>query len=427
MIFSSQPVRSLKGELFLPASKSYSIRAFIIAACGGKSCIVSPSNCDDAKVAMAAAQALGAKVTPVARDSWSVIAGQSPRLKTFQVGESGTVLRFVLPLLSLSGNKVVVKGKGTLVGRPNFHLTEMLRNHGVDIHGQGKEESVPIRIRGGKLIPGRMSIDGTLSSQFISSLLIACPQLKAATRLRITGKKMVSGDYIEMTQRVLSLAGIKIVRKGPREFLIPGNQRAKGLKKFIVPSDFGLAAFLLALGILVPSQITLRGCLRRDLVQADGRIFLILKKMGVKLRMTATAIHLHGPFELKGGDFSLEAAPDLVPILAILALFSKGRTRIYNIRHARAKESDRISDLRQELLKIGAKVEEKENELLIYPQMAYKPNVLLDPHRDHRLAMAFAVLGVKIAVRIKDIECVAKSYPDFLKDFRKLGAQGRLS
>ena len=125
---------------------------------------------------------------------------------------------------------------------------------------------------------------------------------------------------------------------------------------------------------------------------------------------------------LKGGNFSLKDCPDLVPIMAILALFAEKKTRLYGIGHARIKESDRISDLRKELLKIGAHVTEKKDELTIYPQENYRSNCLLDPHKDHRLAMAFTVLGLKVGVKIKDVECVAKSYPDFVKDFQKIGA-----
>jgi len=113
----------------------------------------------------------------------------------------------------------------------------------------------------------------------------------------------------------------------------------------------------------------------------------------------------------------------LVPIVAVLALFARGRTRIYNIAHAKAKESDRIGDLRQELMKIGARVDARANEIIVYPQKKYRNNVVLDPRHDHRLAMAFSVLGLKIGVSVKDIECTAKSYPEFVRDFRKIGAR----
>lgn len=426
MIFSVSPARRLKGAVALPASKSYSIRAFMIALCGGRSFIYSPSNCDDVLSAMRVAKSLGAKIRRLSKNQYEVKAGVSQRIKNVNVGESGTVLRFVLPLLALRGQAVKVTGQGTLRGRPNRHLISLLQAQGVNIRGQGSKHSIPIELRGGCLKGGTMAISGSLSSQFISSLLIACPQISKDTRLMIRGPRLVSGDYLEMTLQVLKRAGVKIVRKGERKFFIPGGQEFKGLKNFEVPSDSGLAAFLLAAGILVPSDVTMNGILRRDLIQADSRIFDILKKMGGRFSMTEKHIRIRGPFALKGGEFSLEAAPDLVPIVTVLALFAKGRTRIYNIAHARVKESDRISDLRWELLKIGAHIEEGPNEIRIYPRKAYRSSVLLDPHHDHRLAMAFSVLGLKIGVRVKDIECAAKSYPDFVRDFRKLGVRAVL-
>ena len=399
------PVSSLSGRVVLPASKSYSIRAFLIAACGGKSNIKNLSDCDDALVAARVGKYLRAKKI----------------ISKISVGESGTVLRFLLPLLAQRDGKYMVTGEGTLNGRPNQHLLQTLRTMGVNVRGTGPQESIPIRFHGGNLLAGKIAIDGSLSSQFISALLIACPPLSADTELVIEGKQIVSSDYVDMTLAVLKQAGIVIRKKSPRHFHIPGGQTFKGLKNFVVPSDYGLAAFLLAAGILVRSQITLDGHWRKDLLQADARILSFLAKMNVR-RKPHRSIKLKGPRSLKGGNFSLKDCPDLVPIMAVLAMFAKGPTTLSNIHHARAKESDRISDLRHELLKVGADVREKNNALTIHPRKQYRSGVLLDPHHDHRLAMAFAVLGLKIGVRIKDIECVKKSYPGFVSDLHRLGA-----
>ncbi|MDZ4242130.1 MAG: 3-phosphoshikimate 1-carboxyvinyltransferase, partial [Candidatus Omnitrophota bacterium] len=146
-------------------------------------------------------------------------------------------------------------------------------------------------------------------------------------------------------------------------------------------------------------------------------------RMGVRFRRTKNALLIRGPFALKGGRFSLKDCPDLVPVMAVLALFARGTTRLCDIRHARVKESDRISDLRSELLKTGADVRETQTELIINPRPGYRSGVLLDPHQDHRLAMAFSVLGLKIGTKIRDIDCVRKSYPGFVRDIRALGAK----
>jgi 3-phosphoshikimate 1-carboxyvinyltransferase len=166
----------------------------------------------------------------------------------------------------------------------------------------------------------------------------------------------------------------------------------------------------------------LTGHLPAALKQADGRIIGFLRQMGARFTMTPTSITVKGPCRLTAGTFSLKDCPDLVPVMAILALFAQGTTRLTHIAHARAKESNRISDLRRELLKVGADIREKPGELIIVPQQRYRPHVTLDPHHDHRLAMAFAVLGLKIGVDIKTIECTRKSYPGFVKDFKAMGA-----
>ncbi len=409
------PVLRLKGTFRLPASKSYSIRASIIASLGGGSQIKGLSICEDAIVA-----------SKIVKQLYSLpLAGrvrEGGNWELFSVGESGTTLRFLLPLLSVHTKNAKVIGTGTLKGRPNAHLCETLRRQGMDIQGSGKNESVPIVFNGGKLAGGRVTVDGSLSSQFISALLIALPSLKTDSHLLLTGKQLVSQDYIQMTIEILAKAGIVIKRRSSREYDIKGGQKFKGLKNFDVPSDYGLAAFALGACALLPSNVILKGNLNDALPQADGHILGYLKRMGVHFVKSASSIKIKGPFNLKGGVFNLKDCPDLVPIMAVLALFAKGKTKLVGIQHARAKESDRISDLRKELLKVGANVSETSDALTIDPRATYKKDQLLDSHHDHRLAMAFTVLGTKIGCRVNGIESCRKSYPAFVKDMKSLGA-----
>ncbi|OGX27273.1 MAG: 3-phosphoshikimate 1-carboxyvinyltransferase [Omnitrophica WOR_2 bacterium RIFCSPHIGHO2_01_FULL_48_9] len=428
MILTVKPVRSLKGQAQLPSSKSYTIRAFLVASCGGESTLINPSDCDDAKISMNIAKCLGAEIRYRKGNVWYVKSkGQKPQTSVMSVGESGTVLRLLLPMLARHPNYFLVQGEGNLAGRPNTHLVKTLRNMGVAIQGTAPQDSIPLNLKGGTLKGGRLEIDGSLSSQFISALLITCPQLTENTQLVITGDKIVSADYVVMTEQVLKLAGIQIQRLSDREFKISGNQQFKGLKEFAIPADYGLAAFLMAAAALVKSDIVLSGNLDDRFVQADGAILDLLAAMGVKFTKTSQAIKMQGPFVLKGGNFSLKNCPDLVPIVAVLALFAEGKTRLYDIAHARAKESDRISDLRKELLKVGARITEGDNELVIDPQPVYKKNIRLNPHHDHRLAMAFSVLGVRIGAIVEDIECTRKSYPRFVRDLKKIGGKMKKS
>ena len=423
MIVQISPIKKLKGSIVLPASKSYSIRAFIIAACGGASTIIAPSDCDDAVVACQTTKALGCRVKKMAGNIWSVKAPLQRKIsKNIFVRESGTTLRFILPLAALFSDQVTITGEKTLVGRPNVFLNQTLRKMGIKIKGAGMKESVPIKITGGKLKGGNIAIDGSMSSQFISALLITCPLLKENTLLRLTGHKIVSRDYVTMTLSILEKAKVQVKQKSDREFWIKGDQEYKGLRSFTVPSDYGLAAFLLGAAAIIDSDVLFKGYLNDKLIQADGHILSFLQKMGVKFHKTASSIRIKGPFRLKGGDFSLKDCPDLVPIMSVLALFAKGKTRLLDIKHARIKESDRISDLRKELLKIGADVRETPDSLTIIPQDHYKEGMMMDPHRDHRLAMAFAVIGLRQKVAVHNFECTHKSYPAFLRDLRALGA-----
>ncbi len=416
-----RPVEALCGSIVLPASKSYSIRAFMIAACGGSSQLINPSNCDDALVAQRMAQALGAKVTARGKRNFAIRAHASQvRLKRLNVKESGTVLRFLLPLLALEERRATVFGEGSLKGRPNTFLIEALRKQGVQIEGTGPNQSVPIYLRGGRLQGGEIRIDGSLSSQFISALLIACPQLPQNTRLTIIGKSLVSETYITMTRQILARAGVKVMLRDKKHILIPGGQIFGGLKNYVVPSDYGLAAFFMVAAALLDSRVTLGGSLQDNAVQADGAILGFLRSMGMRWKKTSRSLVLCGPFNLRGGDFSLKDCPDLVPIMAVAAMFAKGKTRLKDIAHARVKESDRIGDLTRELKKVGARIETQRSSMTIYPQSEYLHHQSLDPHNDHRLAMAFSILGLKLGVKIKDIDCTHKSYPDFVDDMQCL-------
>jgi 3-phosphoshikimate 1-carboxyvinyltransferase len=417
-----KPASGLKGNINLPPSKSYSIRAFIIASLGGTSEIINPSDCEDVKSARLACQKLGARIANSPRNSWLVegINGNYDFSSRIDVGESGTALRFLLSVLALTRNRITVKGRGTLINRPNHYLVQALRKQGAKIRGRGKSECLPLRITPGQMRAGVIEIDGTLSSQFISSLLITCPNLKEDSLIEIKGNYVVSRPYIEMTRQVLEKSGVKTICRNPRQYLVRGRQRFKGLKKFIVPDDYGLGAFFMVAACLLKSKVTLKKNSRDNFVQADRKIIPLLKKMGAKIKISPDKLVIEGPAQLKGGSFCLRDCPDLTPVMAIAALFAKGKTRLYGISHIQTKESDRISCLRQELLKIGTRIQGGHDDLVIDPRPRLKARARLNPHNDHRLAMAFSILGLKLGAIVEDVECVAKSYPGFFKDLKKI-------
>ncbi|MBM3248401.1 MAG: 3-phosphoshikimate 1-carboxyvinyltransferase [Candidatus Omnitrophica bacterium] len=422
------PSSRLRGRIIPPPSKSYSIRAFIIASLGEKSLIVNPSFSDDVRAAIHCCKSLGARIKKIKNNIWEVrgVKGKIHFPSVLNTKESGTTLRFLLSLAALSPKKMTIAAEGTLKSRPNKPLILALRKIGAQMQGRGKNESAPIIINKGKIKSGKIKIDGTLSSQFISSLLIAMPLLDGDSIIEITGDCLVSAPYIGMTLSVLKRAGIRINKKNQRTYKIRGKQAFKGLKVFKVPVDYGLSGFLMAAACLADSNIILE--IEKDnLVQADKKIIDLLKRMGIKLDISRQAIKIKGPQQIRGGEFDCCDCPDLVPVLGVLALFGDKKSRIYGIGHLHAKESDRISDFRQELIKLGAKVLESQDEMIIYPIKEFRQKCVINPRRDHRLAMAFAVLGLKTLLTIKDIECVSKSYPSFLQDLRKLGANLKIT
>ncbi len=432
MIFSVCPANTIQGTIQLPSSKSYSIRSVIVASCGGRSKIQNLSFCDDARVALSVVRHFNMRAVAFKENGFLILPSLNKRNKNvrFNVGESGTVLRFVVPLVAFNKLRGMVEAKGTLCHRPNHHLVLSLRRMGVNVSGQGKKHTVPIIFKGGECEGNVIKIDGSLSSQFISAFLIAAPFLGRDMKVVISGKEIVSRPYIHMTLEIMARAGIRVQRKTSRIFFIERGQQYQGLKNFTVPSDYGLAAFWLGAATLTKSSLRLKGFFDDSLPQADGAIIPLLKKMGVCLTQTNKQLLIQGPFILKGGSFCLRDCPDLLPLMAILALFAKKKTSLTGVAHARVKESDRIGDLRSELLKIGAKIEDGIGDITIYPQKQYKTNVTLNPHRDHRLAMAFSILGLKIGIKIKEIDCISKSYPNFLSDLKKItsfSAKGRKS
>ena len=415
----------LKGTVVPPPSKSYTIRAFIIASLGDKTKIINSSNSIDCKVAINSCKYLGANIRRV-RDNVYLVEGfdrQKKDPRSLNVKESGTTLRFLIPLVSLFSGKTIIRGSGTLRSRPNKYLINALKKLGLEIKGTGPNQSVPITVEGRELKGGQIKIDGTLSSQFISALLITCPNFSNDSFLRITGNYIASQTYIDMTLLMLKRSGVKIKKINKRNYRIYGNQKFKGLGEFEIPPDYGLSAFLMAAASLLKSNILIRGLGSDNLIQADKKILYFLKKMGVKFIKFKDGIRIRGPFQLKGNKFILKDSPDLVPVLGILALFAKGKTRLCGIKHVRIKESNRISDFRQELKKLGVRTCEKKDELIIYPCFNFKKYAVIDPHNDHRLAMAFCVLGLKTGIVVKNIECISKSYPNFLKDLKKIGAK----
>jgi 3-phosphoshikimate 1-carboxyvinyltransferase len=413
----------LKGEVCAPPSKAYTQRMLIASALShGTSKLSGPLVSDDTEAALRAIKALGAKVT-VDGDCWTVEGAQP--LKAVQTpidcGDSGATLRFTMPVAALAPeSSVFVLGK-SLEQRPIAPLLQSLRQLGVEAYHQRLNGKASIVVKGGGIAGGKATMRGDISSQYISGLMFACPMARADTEITLT-TPLESKGYVKMTQAVLAEHGITLYI--PEDFNclhIPSNQKYKPCSHR-VPGDFSSAAFLLAAGAVTSSDVRVKN-LNYEAVQGDKAILEVLKRMGVNGRVCPDSVAIEGNGGLlEAVDVDARDIPDLVPVCAVLACFARGTSKIHDAHRLRHKESDRLLSLYLELRKMGAKITMDEGSLTVEGPCTLH-GAVVNPHNDHRIAMACAVaaLGASGETRVQDAECVRKSYPRFFNDLHLLG------
>ena len=416
-----KPTVWLRGEVSAPQSKSYTQRIVIAAALSrGVSKVSKPLYSEDTEATLRAVTALGAKVK-AARDCWAIQGAESLHSSKGPIdcGESGATLRFMVPVAALAEGTSKLTFQGSLERRPMEPLIVSLKDLGAEAHMGKLGERDTVIVSGGGIEGGATSLPGDVSSQFISGLMFACPLAKRETVIRLT-TPLESVDYVKMTQAVLSQHAVEVAL-GEDQIVIPGNQIYKATDA-CVPGDFSSAAFLLASAAITQSNVTVTN-LDYETVQGDKAILTVLKRMGIGGRVCRDRVQIEGdgkpliPIELDARHI-----PDLVPIIAVLACYAKGTSKIMGARRLRLKESDRLVSITDELTKMGAQVEMKEDSLTINGTSLHGTNV--DPHNDHRIAMAAAVaaLGAKGETTIKHAECIRKSYPQFFTHLKQIGA-----
>jgi 3-phosphoshikimate 1-carboxyvinyltransferase len=413
----------LKGEICAPPSKAYTQRMLIASALAhGPSQLSGPLVSDDTEAALRAVKALGAKVT-VDGDCWTVEGAQP--LKSAQepidCGDSGATLRFTTPVAALTPESSVFLLGKSLEQRPIAPLLQSLRQLGVKAYHKSLGGRAAIVVEGGGIAGGKTSMRGDVSSQFISGLMFACPMARADTEIILT-TPLESKEYVKMTQAVLAEHGIKIHISKDFDYLhIPANQTYKPCSHR-VPGDFSSASFLLAAAAITSSDVRVKN-LNYEAVQGDKAILEVLKRMGVNGRVCPDSVAIEGNGGLlEAVDVDARDIPDLVPVCAVLACYAKGTSKIHDAHRLRYKESDRLLSLYLELRKMGAKIAMDEGSLTVEGPCALH-GALVNPHNDHRIAMACAVaaLGASGETRVQDAECVRKSYPRFFNDLRLLG------
>lgn len=415
----------LNGNVTCPPSKSYTHRAiFISSLANGNSHIINPLISRDTIATIDACRELGVgiKIT----DKGLIVSGKDT-LKVpdnvINVENSGTTMRFVTAISSLlNDGYVVITGDDSIRKRPMQPLLSALKQLGVNSFSTRENGKAPIIVQGGGIDGDNITIDGSISSQFISGILIAGVCAKSGISLSVRGKQ-VSKSYIESTLNVISKFGARVKHsRDYRKFNIFNNRYVP--TTFTVPGDFSTASLLLSAGTLVGGEITVSN-LDFSLPQGDSKILEILKKIGAVISIDKRngTVKTKGIQELDGGEFDLSDTPDLFPVVAILSLKTRNPVRIYGVSHTRYKETDRLKIIASEFRKFGVKTKILPDEITIVSPKKLK-SALIDSHNDHRLFMSFAIAAMMTAKSVVDgVQSVDVSYPSFIQDMKKIGAK----
>jgi 3-phosphoshikimate 1-carboxyvinyltransferase len=402
-----------RGSVTVPASKSQAHRLLICAALGVRETLI---RCDgisgDIAATVRCLNALGAEIRETEAGLLVRPRGQGSAEAILPCGESGSTLRFLIPVLGALGQKGTFRMEGKLPARPLGPLAEVCRAGGMEL----RQEGTLLRC-GGQLRPGDYEIPGNVSSQYISGLLMALPLLPGESRLHVTGK-VESADYIAMTEEALHMSGVRWEKTG-WEYRIPGGQRPSLPPEVTVERDWSSAAFFLVLGALSPAGITLPG-LNGASRQGDKRILQILREFGAEVREEPSGVTVCRR-SLRGVTVDAAQIPDLVPVLSVAAAAAEGETQILGAGRLHLKESDRLVTTAAMLRALGAEVREREDGLTIRGKPSLRGGTA-DAAGDHRIAMSAAVAAAasENAVTILGAECAAKSYPRFWADLEAL-------
>lgn len=409
----------LQGRVGAIPSKSMAHRYLMAAALADSpSEIVCGEMSEDIQATMDCLEAMGAIINRKEKRILVSPGWQEARHRKVKLlcKESGSTLRFLLPVAAALGMESAFYAEGRLPHRPLSPLYEELVRHGCKLSPQGQ---VPLRCQG-QLQAGVYEIPGNISSQYITGLLFALPLLKGDSEIRLTSR-LESAQYVDMTCQVLREYGITVIR-GERFFQIPGGQRFSAGRECLVEGDWSNGAFWLTAGAMGGRGITVSG-LDVNSGQGDRKILEILREMGAKVNVKDREVTV-SPGRLRGVEIDAGDIPDLVPVLAAAAAAGQGKTRIYNAGRLRLKESDRLRTVSRTLRDLGAQVREKDSELEILGQ-AQLSGGCVDAAGDHRIAMMAAVASgiCKAQVGITGAEAVNKSYPGFFRDFKELGGK----
>ncbi|EDY1663403.1 3-phosphoshikimate 1-carboxyvinyltransferase [Salmonella enterica] len=417
-----QPIARVDGAINLPGSKSVSNRALLLAALAcGKTVLTNLLDSDDVRHMLNALSALGINYTLSADRTRCDITGNGGALRApgaleLFLGNAGTAMRPLAAALCLGQNEIVLTGEPRMKERPIGHLVDSLRQGGANIDYLEQENYPPLRLRGG-FIGGEIEVDGSVSSQFLTALLMTAPLAPEDTTIRVKGE-LVSKPYIDITLNLMKSFGVEIANHHYQQFVVKGGQQYHSPGRYLVEGDASSASYFLAAGAIKGGMVKVTGIGRKSM-QGDIRFADVLEKMGATITWGDDFIACTRG-ELHAIDMDMNHIPDAAMTIATTALFAKGTTTLRNIYNWRVKETDRLFAMATELRKVGAEVEEGHDYIRITPP-AKLQHADIGTYNDHRMAMCFSLVALSdTPVTILDPKCTAKTFPDYFEQLARM-------
>jgi 3-phosphoshikimate 1-carboxyvinyltransferase len=418
------PVRAIVN---IPGSKSITNRALPIAALSDGECsLENVLFSDDSRYFMKCLQTLGFSLEIDEDKQRVTVQGQKGRIPgkgkeviELFVGNAGTAARFLTACLSIGEGVYRVDGIPRMRERPIQDLIDSLRMLGVSIRDELSTGCPPVWIQGGTLAGGKTRIKGDKSSQYLSGLLMIAPYAKRDVTIELEGE-LIARPYVHMTIEMMRAFGVEVENHNDRFYHVRAGQRYQA-RSYTIEPDASNASYFLAAAAITGGTVTIEN-LGKHSLQGDTRFASVLEQMGCKAEWNENSLTLTGPAngELNGIDIDLNEMSDMTQTLAAISPFAKGPVRIRNIGHIRIQETDRIHAVATELRKFGQHVEEYPDALVIHPQPP-REGVTVETYDDHRMAMAFAVLGLRVkGTKLLDPKCVNKTFPTYFEVLKTL-------
>ncbi|KHT51156.1 3-phosphoshikimate 1-carboxyvinyltransferase [Alteromonas macleodii] len=417
------PIAKVSGEVNVPGSKSLSNRALLLAALAeGETELTNLLDSEDIEHMLNALTKLGVSYRLSDDKTQCVVQGNGGAFNVAEplelfLGNAGTAMRPLCAALAASNVDTVLTGEPRMEERPIGDLVDALREADAEVTYLKNEGFPPLQIKGKTLNGGEMSVDGSVSSQFLTALLMAAPLFSGDVTIRIKGE-LVSKPYIDITLDTMAKFGVTVENDNYQTFTVSGDAKYIAPGKFMVEGDASSASYFLAAGAIKGGTVRVTG-IGQNSIQGDIRFADVLEAMGATVVWNDEYVEITGA-PLKGVNMDMNHIPDAAMTIATTALFAEGPTTMTNIYNWRVKETDRLAAMATELQKLGAKVEEGHDYIKVWPTDSLK-HAEIDTYNDHRIAMCFSLVALSdTPVTINDPGCTRKTFPDYFTRFKTL-------